>query len=60
VKRRVGGWCETAASLGVSQLEQEFRVVEYQPAGNEVSTEADESPLLEVVTRKRLVATVTD
>jgi hypothetical protein len=22
--RRVGGWCETAASLGVSQLEQRF------------------------------------
>jgi hypothetical protein len=33
-----------AASLGVSQL----------PAGNDVNTEAEESPLLRFVTRKRL------
>jgi hypothetical protein len=48
-----------AASLGVSQFEREFRVVEYQPAGKEVSAEAEEFLLLEVVTRKRLVETVT-
>jgi hypothetical protein len=40
------------ASLGVSQLKQEFRVVEYWPVGNEVSAKAEESPLLETVIRK--------
>jgi hypothetical protein len=35
-----------AANLGVSQLEQKFRVVEYQPADNGVSAEAEESPEL--------------
>jgi hypothetical protein len=34
--------------------------VEYEPTGNDVSTEAEEFPLLEAVTRKRLVESVTD
>jgi hypothetical protein len=48
-----------AASQGVSQLEQEFRVVRYEPTGDELSAEAEESPLLEAFTRKRLVEIVT-
>jgi hypothetical protein len=35
-------------------------VVEFPPARNALSTEAEESPLLEAVTRKRLVESVTD
>jgi hypothetical protein len=35
-------------------------VVEYLPAGNDVSAEAEESQLLEVVNRKQLVDPVTD
>jgi hypothetical protein len=37
VKRRLGGWCEMAASLGASQLKGRLRL----------SSEADEQPLLE-------------
>jgi hypothetical protein len=48
VKRRLGGW------LGVSQLEQEFNGGRY-PAGNSLSAEGEESPLLEALTGKRLV-----
>jgi hypothetical protein len=47
-----------AASLGVSLSNE--AVVEYQPAGNDVSAEAEECPLLEAVTKKRLEETVTD
>jgi hypothetical protein len=60
VKRRVGGWCEITANLRVSQLGQEFRLVEYSPDSSDVSTEAEESPLLEAVTKKRLVEIITD
>jgi hypothetical protein len=49
-----------ATSLGVSQLDQEFIVLEYKPTGNEVSAEAEESPMLEAITRKRLVESVAD
>jgi hypothetical protein len=34
--------------------------VKYKPADNEMSAEAEETPLLKAVTRKRLVETVTD
>jgi hypothetical protein len=34
--------------------------VRWLPAGKEVRTEAEESPLLEAVTRKRLVEAVKD
>jgi hypothetical protein len=37
--------------------EEEFGVVGYSPDSNDVSTEAEESPLLEAVTRKRLLKT---
>jgi hypothetical protein len=47
------------ARLRVSQLEQEFIVVEYKRASNDVSAEADEPPLLEAVIRKQLVEGVT-
>jgi hypothetical protein len=56
---RLGGWCEIASCLEVSQLEQEFRVMEYQPAGNRVSAEAEESPLIEATTRNQLMETIT-
>jgi hypothetical protein len=46
-----------AASLTVSW--QEFRVVHYFPTGNELSAEAEETPLLETEIRKLLVETVT-
>jgi hypothetical protein len=49
-----------AASLRVSHLKQEFRVVGYWPDSRDVSTEAEESLLLEAVTRKRLVEIITD
>jgi hypothetical protein len=49
-----------AASLGVSRLKATSSVVEYYPSGNGVSAEAEESALLEVITRKRLMDTVTD
>jgi hypothetical protein len=32
----------------------------WEPEGNDVSVEADDSPLLDTVSRKRLVETVTD
>jgi hypothetical protein len=41
-----------AASLGVRQLEQEFRITEYYPAGKEMSAEAEKSLLLEDVIGK--------
>jgi hypothetical protein len=44
-----------AANLGVAQIEQDFRVVEYYRASNDVSTETKDTPLLRSVTRKRLV-----
>jgi hypothetical protein len=44
----------------VSWSKSKSSVVEYQPAGNDVSAEAEESPLLEAVTKKRLVETVRD
>jgi hypothetical protein len=47
-----------AASLGISQFEATSSVVKYSPA-DDVSVVAEESPLLEAVTRKRLVETVT-
>jgi hypothetical protein len=54
VKRRLGGWCEMAASLGVScQLR-----VEFCTGGCEDRTwarVAEESPLLEAIARKRLM-----
>jgi hypothetical protein len=43
-----------AASLGVSQLELEFSLI-YSPDSNDVSTEAEESPLLRSVSGKRLL-----
>jgi hypothetical protein len=64
VKRRLGGWCEMAASMGGSQLKhrvlQECSVGREPPFREDVSAEAEESPLLEGVTRKQLVETVTD
>jgi hypothetical protein len=42
------------------QVEQEVRAVGYSPGSNDVSTEAEEFPLLQAVTRKRSVETVTD
>jgi hypothetical protein len=59
LKRRLGGWCEMATSLGVS-VEAISSVVRRWPAGNGVSVEVEESPLLESVTKKRLVDSVTD
>jgi hypothetical protein len=44
-----------AASLGDSQLEQEFSVVGCTQDSNDVSTEAEESSLLRSVTGKQLV-----
>jgi hypothetical protein len=63
-----------AASLGVScqlisarEAEKRWRcssvgssIVAYSPDRNDVSTEAEEFPLLRAVARKRLVKTVTD
>jgi hypothetical protein len=39
---------------------QFISVMRQWPAGNGISAEAEESPLLETVTRRRLVKTVTD
>jgi hypothetical protein len=59
VKRRLGGWCETVASLGMS-VEAISSVVRRWLADNGVNAEVEESPLLEAVTRKRLVESLTD
>jgi hypothetical protein len=57
VKRRLGGWCEMAARLGVASCRL---TVEFYTWGCEDRTrarEAEEFPLLEVVARERLVKT---
>jgi hypothetical protein len=51
VKRRLGGWCEMAASLGVSQLRVEFCMGGCEDRTRE--REAQESLLLEAVERER-------
>jgi hypothetical protein len=51
VNGRIGGWYEMAARLGVS-VEAVSSVVRRWPAGNGVSMEVEESPLLEAVTKK--------
>jgi hypothetical protein len=51
--RRVGGWCEMAASLGVGKLQQ-WVSVRQSPASKIVNTEAEEAMVLEAVTRRQL------
>jgi hypothetical protein len=46
------GPCSDVISRAVGTMSS---VVEYQPAGNDVSTEVEKSPLLRSVTRKRLM-----
>jgi hypothetical protein len=60
VKRWLGGLCEMATSLGVSQLKQWVQLWGYLPDGNDVSTEDEESPSVGSVTRQRLVEIVSD
>jgi hypothetical protein len=42
--RKVGGWCEIAASVGI---------VRHSPAVKDLNTEAEEAALLEAVTRRQ-------
>jgi hypothetical protein len=53
VKRKLGGWCEMAAILGVIRSNELNRGV--LARGNNMSAEAEESQLLKSVTKKRLV-----
>jgi hypothetical protein len=51
--RRVRGWCEVAASLGVSLRNVLF--VRQSPTIKDVNTEAEEATALEAVTRRQPV-----
>jgi hypothetical protein len=48
VKRSLGGWCEMAASLGVICTEAVGREATF---AEDLSTEEEEQPLLEAVTK---------
>jgi hypothetical protein len=60
VKRRLGGWCEMAARLRICQLKhrENCEGVWREDLIGTANTEAEESPLLRSITRKRLVKTV--
>jgi hypothetical protein len=47
---RVGGWCEMAASMEVTQLEQS--VVRQSPPSKDVNTETEEATVLGAATRR--------
>jgi aminoglycoside phosphotransferase (APT) family kinase protein len=47
--RRVGGWCDMAASLGISWSNE--LVVRQSPASKDVNMEAEEATVLEAITR---------
>jgi hypothetical protein len=51
--RRVGGWCEMAAGMGVSWCNE--LVVRQSPDSKDVNPEAEEAMALEVVTRRQPV-----
>jgi hypothetical protein len=51
--RRVGGWCEMAASLEV--ISSNKFLVRQSSASKDVKTEAEEATALEAVTRRRPV-----
>jgi hypothetical protein len=51
--RRGGGWCEMAASLGVSQSNE--LVVRQLPTSKDLNTEAEEAMSLEAITRQEQV-----
>jgi hypothetical protein len=54
--RRVGGWCEMAASLGISQLEQWVIIfVRQSPTSKDVIKVDEEATALKVVTRRQPV-----
>jgi hypothetical protein len=55
----VGGELPVVKQLSDSDSELSSVVTRW-PAGNDVNAEAEECPLLEAVTRKRLVETVTE
>jgi hypothetical protein len=51
----VGGWCEMAASLGVTVSWSNELLVRQSPASTDVNTEAEEAMALEAVTRQQQV-----
>jgi hypothetical protein len=61
VKRRPEGWCEVAASLGTSQMSCQLQEICTGGCCKRVWVrEAEESPSVEAIARKRLVESVLD
>jgi hypothetical protein len=52
--RRVGSWCEMAASLGLVRWGNEL-VVRQSPVSKDVNVETEEATALEAVTRRQPV-----